>query len=344
MNKREITFREKLFSKFGNEYKLIGEYINSHTKTEFYHDSCGKEFSCIPHNILNNGVKCTKCGIKKQRTFNELYNEIIEKTNGEYELISSHEELLAKNSNSYINMNKKGIIRHYDGNGYHDFSIKVTKFVNDGLRCTECKNNKKLSNLEYQEKINSIYGKNVFKLIGNYNGRKKEVVLEHNCGVRTKDLSYNFTTNKRHCSYCSMSSGEKFINDFLLEKNIPFEYNYKNHTCKDISILRFDFYINSMNLMLEFDGIQHFEKVKIFSEGSLLDRQTKDMIKNKFCIDNKINILRISYKSYKDLRSILESLCSSTTIEKLNTFNDICYISSGNILIKNGIYNSIKII
>lgn len=54
--------------------------------------------------------------------------------------------------------------------------------------------------------------------------------------------------------------------------------------------LRFDFFIESHNLLVEADGSQHTGKSKFF------DCPTEhDIIKNKYCLDNKIKLFRISY-------------------------------------------------
>lgn len=75
-------------------------------------------------------------------------------------------------------------------------------------------------------------------------------------------------------------------------------------TFKDLKLkgkLRFDFYISKLNLIIEFDGKQHFEPVRFrgISEELALEKfhHTKktDEIKNQYCIDNNINIIRISY-------------------------------------------------
>lgn len=56
---------------------------------------------------------------------------------------------------------------------------------------------------------------------------------------------------------------------------------------------------------IEYDGIQHFEKIDIWGgEATLIEQQKKDEIKNVFCKDNKIQLIRISYK--QDINSELK--------------------------------------
>ena len=67
-----------------------------------------------------------------------------------------------------------------------------------------------------------------------------------------------------------------------------------------------------MNLVIEFDGIQHFKPVKLFGgEKEFEKTKIKDEIKSRYCLDNNINLIRISY-----LEDIEERL---SNIEKLIT-------------------------
>lgn len=107
------------------------------------------------------------------------------------------------------------------------------------------------------------------------------------------------------------SSGEKKIKRYLINSGIPFKQEcefpdlYNPDTkCK----LRFDFYLPSLNLAIEFDGQQHFTYVEEFDKGDrnqLVLRQYRDELKNKYCLDRKIKLLRISYKDYFKIEQIL---------------------------------------
>lgn len=98
------------------------------------------------------------------------------------------------------------------------------------------------------------------------------------------------------CSICKESKGERMISNYLDKKNIVYTRQYKFKDCKNIQPLKFDFYLPEHNICIEFDGIQHFEPIKLFSgEKGLLRNQVNDKIKTDYCINNNINLLRISY-------------------------------------------------
>ena len=126
---------------------------------------------------------------------------------------------------------------------------------------------------------------------------------------------------------------ENFIRDYLNKKysNIFNEKEDKEVTydnCKNMRILPFDFRIRKFNLLIEFDGEQHFHKMRIKknAEEKLLNVHKNDLIKNKFCLDNRINLLRINYKqTTDDVKIILDEILkdgkiSSTTIEKFSLY------------------------
>ena len=67
--------------------------------------------------------------------------------------------------------------------------------------------------------------------------------------------------------------------------------------------LRFDFYLPDYNLCIEFDGEQHFKTGKWAwtKEIKAEDIRYRDNLKNQFCADNSINLLRIPYTDYGKL-------------------------------------------
>ena len=60
--------------------------------------------------------------------------------------------------------------------------------------------------------------------------------------------------------------------------------------------LQFDFYLPKYNLLIEYDGIQHFQPVEYYGgESGYKMNKLRDEIKNDYCMKNEINFLRIPY-------------------------------------------------
>ena len=100
----------------------------------------------------------------------------------------------------------------------------------------------------------------------------------------------------QECGITQISKGELKIIDFLNNKDIVFNRQKTFPGCKYIQLLQFDFYLPFYNVCVEFDGIQHFKPISLFGgETMLLQTQLRDTIKNKYCEDNNIPLLRIKY-------------------------------------------------
>lgn len=107
----------------------------------------------------------------------------------------------------------------------------------------------------------------------------------------------NFIRKDSNCIICNESKGEKLIAEILEKKQIKFIRQKKFDKCKNKRLLPFDFYIKAHNLCIEYDGIQHYEPIDRFGGIYEFKKLNKnDIIKTKYCVDNNINLLRISYK------------------------------------------------
>lgn len=122
------------------------------------------------------------------------------------------------------------------------------------------------------------------------------------------------------CDCCVLkgSRGERRIMQVLDNNNVNYEQGKWFDDCRDVNPLPFDFYLPDYNTIIEFDGEQHFKdrgyKIGIFSD-SLEYTQKHDKIKNDYCKQNGIELIRIPYWEYDNIEDIL--------IKKLNLHEDI---------------------
>jgi len=108
------------------------------------------------------------------------------------------------------------------------------------------------------------------------------------------------------CAECnSTSRGEDKIKSFLENLNLEFHRNYEFEDCKRTKSLRFDFYLPELNLCIEYDGEHHFKENKYFGIGNLEYVRKNDEIKNRFCRENNIKMIRIPYYDYDKIDDIL---------------------------------------
>jgi len=105
-----------------------------------------------------------------------------------------------------------------------------------------------------------------------------------------------YTHYKCGCPMCSESVGEKNIRLFLIDKNIKYKPQKRFNDCKNIKCLPFDFYLPEHNTCVEYDGEQHFNPIEFFGGvDSYLKQIEHDKIKNEYCKNNNIRLIRIRY-------------------------------------------------
>lgn len=135
------------------------------------------------------------------------------------------------------------------------------------------------------------------------------------CGnTTTVNGSYLRTGITQSCG-CLISKGEFKINQLLLSNNIEYISQKTFDNCRFIDsnqMARFDFYIPSVNYLIEYDGEQHF---KPFGYDKNLYKfqkaQEHDEFKNNWCKENNIPLIRIPYTKFDTL--CIEDLMLETT-------------------------------
>lgn len=96
------------------------------------------------------------------------------------------------------------------------------------------------------------------------------------------------------CGCKSASKGEQKIANILDVYQIKYRKEYTFEDCKNIYSLPFDFYLPDYNYCIEYDGIQHFKKTD-WTHDSLEKIQHRDSIKNNYCKEHNIKLIRIPY-------------------------------------------------
>lgn len=114
--------------------------------------------------------------------------------------------------------------------------------------------------------------------------------------------------NVRRCEKCRghKSTLELYIEEILEKNNIEYISQYKYKDCKNINQLPFDYYLPKYNLLIEMDGQQHFVPHRFSKDiNKFADQLYNDAIKNSYCEDNNIPLLRIPYFEIKKSESMI---------------------------------------
>jgi len=256
------------------------------------------DFYQMPFNHLD-GHGCAKCAFEAGSLIRRIPIKVLierfnKKWNNKYIYYINEEDY--KNNNSYINV---------ECPEHGTFNIMIKNHYHNG--CSSCSKNKKFTRDQVLEKLNNTYPQYEYILLESY-GLKDYVLVKCDKHGDFKQKIGNVLNLKRGCVNCRKSKGENNILKYLTDNNIEFEREKMFENCRNKRKLRFDFYIPSNNLLIEFDGKQHFEPIERFG-GQKYFEETKenDNIKNEFCIENNINLCRITFKD-KDINSILDKL------------------------------------
>jgi hypothetical protein len=290
------SFIKKSISKHGNKYDYSSvNFINLSKKVNIL---CKKHgiFSQSPKNHLN-GQNCPDCSIESNTYTKEKFIE---------RCISKHGHKYDYTKSVYISMriNIKIVCKEHG-----EFETTPFKHLNsDG--CVKCSNDNQSYNTEYFIKRSTKVHK------GNYGYRNSKYTgIFNEISVTCKKHGDFITKPNMHfrgqgCPKCSISKGEVKIVNFLTEKNINFNTQQTFSGClsENSNKLKFDFYLPEKNICIEYDGEQHFKPIEYFGGVENFKKQKeRDIIKNNYCLENNIKLIRISFNNYNHIESILNS-------------------------------------
>ena len=133
------------------------------------------------------------------------------------------------------------------------------------------------------------------------------------CGKEYEEIPSQLSseTRRRGNNPCEcwkkISKGELSIINLLIDNKIKFTQQQTFPTCLSPlgKLLKFDFFVENQYL-IEFDGEQHFiphafGSSALTGEEKLKLTQEYDKIKNNWCLENNIPLIRIPYTQYQNL-------------------------------------------
>ena len=285
-------FMERFYKKNKNAYniEILGEYINNRTKIKCKCKKDGHEWEATPNSLLN-GSSCPKCSGKIRKTTKYFINELKE-INDNIEILGEY-----KGNKSKIKCKCKK-----DG---HEWEARPNDLLN-GSSCPKCSGNAKLTHEEFVNRMKEINDN--IEILGKY----KNAMTKIKCKCKIDGHEWEVTPNgllndKTGCPKCNASKGEKRVGEYLDSKNIKYELEYKFDDCKSKDKLSFDFYIPSLNIVIEYDGKHHYKIIECWGGlDRFIGTKIRDTIKTIYCKENNIKLIRISYWDFDNIEEILE--------------------------------------
>lgn len=279
--KTDAQFRHDVKSLVGNEYEFLEPYQGSLTKIKVKHNKCGKVYEVVPSNFLR-GTRCPYCLINdKTKTDAQFKKEVQALVGDEYTFLEP-----------YVNNHAKLQVRHNKCDNI--YKVKPNDFLT-GRRCPYCAGHIKKTNLQFKQEVYDLVG-DEYKFLDSYVNNNTKLRVKHSkCGNVYSVSPSNFKQGYR-CPYCSSPRGEDIINKILKSLNIKYEYQKTFDDLKDINLLSYDFYIPSQNILIEYQGIQHYQPVDVFGgETEFSIQQKHDQMKSEYAKSNNYCLIAIPY-------------------------------------------------
>ena len=100
----------------------------------------------------------------------------------------------------------------------------------------------------------------------------------------------------------------KMIKEYLDNNDIDYVFQKRFNDCKNQKTLRFDFWLPKHEIIIEYDGKQHYEPINFFGGAYLFEKmQNNDKIKNEYAVRMGYYLLRIKYLEQNNIPLILKN-------------------------------------
>ena len=302
-------YKQEVYNMYGDEYTVLGKYKDRKTPVKIRHNTCGFEWSPTPGNFLGGRSHCPDCRKRKLRKLRQLsQEEVLSRINRIF-----NGTLKILNIEDY--QNTKTVLDYHCTVCGANRSAQVSNLLS-GHGCSNCANkhrndNSRLSTKKVAERIDKLSNGTYKYVSGEYHNNTSPLVIKHlACDNEITTNWLHFSQGAISCKYCKSSFPEQQIQGYLNKRGISYQYGYIIPDLKDKRNLHFDFWFPKQRIAIEYDGQQHFRPAdfagrgKAWAEEKFKNTQRRDRMKNAYCKEKHIKLIRISYTD--DLNKVLD--------------------------------------
>ena len=263
-------------------------YVNAHVKVIIGCPVHG-DFLITPNNLLD-GHGCSRCA-NQHKTTKEFIAQA-RQIHPEYDYSKVN----------YVNaITKVTVICPKHG----EFSVVPNPFLRGIGGCPRCGKgiNAKKNADKFIEKVKQIHPEYDYSKVNYIDSKTKVIVTCPKHGDFM--VAPNNLLKGRGCPRCNESKGERLISDWLNKNNIDYIDQYR---FEDFKRYPYDFYLPKHNLVIEFNGKQHYEKIETKfhkKPGSFEGQLVRDHLKKAYAERNGIELLVIPYWDFDNIDKIL---------------------------------------
>lgn len=301
--KTNEEFLEEVYHLVKEEYTVLTEYELSSKKLLMRHNVCGKEYQVRP-NLFLKGGRCPYChgNNAKHKTTEQYKKEVYDLVGDEYSVLED-----------YINRATPILMKHNKCG--REYKVSPGNFLYRS-RCIECYYDSiRLTIDEITDSIKEHLGVS-YSLVSEYTGASNKVELLHkDCNKKFKVRYTDIIQRHSGCPYCKKSRGEEYIESYLIEKGIKYVEQKKFDELTNIFQLSYDFYLPEYNILIEYQGKQHFEPITFggitleLAEERFKKQKHNDKLKKEFAIDKGYILWEPNYKidTYPKLKKYMDN-------------------------------------
>jgi len=282
-----------------DEYTFLERYVNKSYKISVVHNVCETEYKVAPGAFLN-GNRCPSCNPARRKTTEEFKEAVYQLVGAEYTVVSE-----------YIGHHKPITLKHEKCERVYE--VAPSDFLK-GRRCKKCyfKSIMK-TNQEWLDQVKSLT-EDEYTFLEEYKGDTVKIKYRHTCGTVHEIKPNNFINGTR-CPRCNQSKGEKFVETFLKKIEVAFETQKEFEDLRDINKLSYDFLLPDRGILIEYQGLHHYEPVDFAGRGAewALKRfeiqKRHDEMKREYAKQKGYTLIEIpySYNSYDKIEQLLNT-------------------------------------
>lgn len=287
------------------DYLFLDKYRGNIIPIRVKHLTCNNIYKVSPNNFIGKGTRCPFCYGNHRKTPEEFSDEVHKIYGNKYEILDP-----------YVNATTSIRVVHLTcGTMY---KVKPYSFIK-GHECRKCSNKSKGVKISKAlTKSNDLFIKqleantnNSISSVEEYKGATHSITFKcNNCNHVFLAAPTDVLSHNTRCPYCKASSGEQMIINYLDSKGIDYEFQKKFDDLKDSTFLSYDFYIPSFNLLIEYQGEQHYHPIKYMGgEEKFKLQKEHDRMKAEYAEKHNIKELILDYKnhySYKEISNYLD--------------------------------------
>lgn len=279
---------------------MLGEFITMKSKIKMKCNIHNEVFYKEPDKVLNRSQHCRKCGRERIAKSRRLDNDEFEvkfykhRESKEFQLLSDY-----RGDRESIWILHKVCGERFCTTPSSVWNSKGCPLCNDVRKTTD----------QFIVEVKQLVGEE-YTVLGQYSNCYTHIRMKHNdCGHEWELMPNSFLQGSR-CPKCKSSKGEGRVSNYL-SLHCEYATQYKIEDCRLQLPLPFDFYIPD-SILIEYDGEQHFTVINNFGRESPLkefEKQVRrDSIKNQYCVNNDIPLIRIPYWEFDNIEYILDNV------------------------------------